>query len=183
MEQIFLVSSFLLWIVVVFNLVLTLALIRRVGKLAEQPDFEDIPILDVGSKAPDFSAETLDGQSVNLATYAQKSVAFVFVSPTCAPCIDKISMLNRICPLARLNGVEMVLVCLADKNETHNFSEKHSVQLPVLSAPRDSNPFMENYKVAGTPAYCFVDGEGRVQSSGFLDTKWEQLVYEWSSGV
>jgi len=183
MENFFLISSVLLWLVVIFNLVLTLALIRRFAKFAGPPDFVMTPPLEVGTQAPDFSAETVDGKLVNLATYARQALAFIFVSPTCGPCIDKIPMFHKIQPQARRSGIEMILVSLADKAETKAFVDKYSIQVPVLAAPRESNPFMESYKVPGTPFYCLMDKEGKVQSSGLLDLKWEEITQEWSVRV
>lgn len=181
MEQFFIISSVILWVISIFNLTLTFGLIRKVSKVTGIPDFEDVPTLDIGTQAPDFSAETLDGTSSNLATFAGQPTAFIFVSPTCTPCIEKIPTIHKIEPRAKRHGVNMVLVSLADKSETKAFMEKHSIKLPTLAAPMGSNPFAEDYKVAGTPFYYFIDEMGKVKSAGFLYSKWEKLVQEWNT--
>lgn len=90
MEFILVVSSVLLWIAVLFNLMLTIAIIRRGRARQSGFDMANVPTLEIGSQAPDFTAQTLDGKTVTLADYAGKPVVFVFISPTCRPCIDKL---------------------------------------------------------------------------------------------
>ena len=102
MEPILVVSSILLWLMVLFNLLLTVALIRRAA--AKQPGFatENVPTLEIGSQAPDFTAETLDGEAMTLDDYAGKSIALIFVSPTCKPCLNKLPELHELMNYMRL---------------------------------------------------------------------------------
>jgi peroxiredoxin len=137
--------------------------------------------LGIGTQAPDFTAETLDGQLVSSATYSRESVLFVFVSPTCDPCIEKIGMFNKLYFQAKQHGVNIILVCLASKGETQVFADKYSIEVPMLVAPPENNSFMKSYKAPGTPFYCFVSNEGKVQSTGLLDSNWDQLVQKWGA--
>lgn len=74
MSQVIAISSVLLWAVVVFNLLLTFALIRQRTTGTTKSD-----ILKAGQPAPDFSAETLLGETVTLSDYAGQEVAFLFI--------------------------------------------------------------------------------------------------------
>lgn len=179
MEPILMVSSILLWIAVLFNLLLTVALIRRGA--AKQPNFdlESVPTLEIGSHAPDFTAETLDGKTVTLADFVGRPVIFVFISPTCQPCIEKLSALHTRGQEVRQFGVELILVNAANNTQTEAFINEHQVTLPILIAPRESNPFMEDYKAAATPFYCFVDEQNRVQATGFFHSNWTNLINDW----
>lgn len=85
MESILIISSILLWVVVLLNLLLTLGLARRIRNAA----FPVMESLKIGQKAPDFSALTLQGKTVTLADYAGHAAAFVFVSPDCKPCREE----------------------------------------------------------------------------------------------
>lgn len=181
MEKLFLISSILLWIVVIFNLILTLGLIRRVRQITNAPDFGNFPSLKIGTPAPDFHAETVEGQSVNLAEYAHQSTAFIFVSTECTPCIENIPFFHRIEPQAKRHDIKIVLVVLASKSETQIFVEKHQITLPVLIAPKDDNDFSEKYMAVGTPFFCLIDKDGKVEATGFLDDKWDRLVQVWSN--
>lgn len=180
MEQILLISSILVWIIVVFNLMLTLALIRRVSKIPKEPNRENITTLSIGTQAPDFNAETLDGQAVSLATYTGKAAIFAFVSPSCGPCVDKIPMFKRVEPVAKGKGIELILVCSSGKDDAQILADKYAIKLPILFTPYDDKSFMESFKVPGTPFYCLVDRDGMVQATGLFDNAWEQLVQGWN---
>ncbi|GIK56281.1 MAG: hypothetical protein BroJett015_19440 [Chloroflexota bacterium] len=175
MEPIFVISSILLWIVVLFNLLLTIALIHRGSPKRTQ---SNVNTMKIGSLAPDFEAETLNGKTVTLTDYARKSVAFVFISPACPPCIESIPTLNTLGPHARRAGVELVLVNTTSKADAAAFVEEYDVKLPVLVAPQGTNRFVDDYKVNGTPFFCFIKNS-RVESAGFLDNKWAILSQQW----
>jgi peroxiredoxin len=181
MEQVLLISSLALWTLVVLNLLLTLALARRLNTRVSQTSdpFADIPKLELGQPAPDFAAETLNGSTASLASYAGRAVALIFISPTCSPCREKMPVFDALQPKAKRAGVEIVLVSDSDHAETKKFSDDFTSNLPILIAPRADNPFMENYKANGTPFYCLVADDGSVQSTGFLDGEWEKLTKNW----
>lgn len=102
MLSISVVNLVLLWIVVLLNLLLIIALIRRFNRISTQLSaFTDIDVgLEKGSQAPDFQAEMLTGETVTLADYARKAVSFIFISPHCSPCLEKIPTLNALAPKA-----------------------------------------------------------------------------------
>jgi len=185
MELVWVISSILLWILVLLNLLLTLALARRLNarlKVAQSDDpFANIPKLEIGQPAPDFSVETLDGTQASLASYVRQAVAFIFISPTCGPCREKMPTFNALQPKARRAGVEIVLVSDSDRTETKKFSDDFASSLPFLIAPRENNPFLSDYKAKGTPFYCLVTAQGDVQATGFLDDEWEALTKTWEA--
>ncbi|PIV27193.1 MAG: hypothetical protein COS37_03225, partial [Anaerolineae bacterium CG03_land_8_20_14_0_80_58_20] len=67
---------------------------------------------------------------------------------------------------ARQFGTELVLVSDADEEKTRPLIDGLADGLPVLVAPRDHNPFFTDYKAMGTPSYCLIDAQGRVQAAG-----------------
>ena len=178
MESMFIVNSILLWIVVLLNLLLTLALVRRVSSSPLKPA-DPLPI---GLDAPPFKAETPEGKLITLADFdVDKEVALVFVAPTCAPCLDKLPFLNKLYHPAGSAGVTLVLVSDADPEATRAFIAGNDVTVPVLIAPRRTNKFMETYKIMGTPMYCLLDRARKVKASGFLDSEWHELANSWTA--
>jgi len=171
METALIVSSFALWIFSLFNLLLTLALIRKVNNLhtVGLNNAMSEPTLEPGEHAPNFTAQTLDGRTTTLEDYRNRVVAFIFVSVLCKPCKEKLPSLKELQPKAKQLGVELVVVSLDDKEKTWEFLEKMNLNLSVLIAPISENSFMDDYKVRGTPFYCRINREGKVQSAGFLD--------------
>jgi peroxiredoxin len=161
MENILVVSTILLWSLMLFNILLTIGLARRIK--ARLPNLE---MLNVGQKAPDFTAWTLEGEPVTLTDYAGRTVAFVFMSPNCRPCREQLPEFMAAQAKARQNGVEVVVVSDADEAETALFIDEFDVQLPVLVAPRERSSFLVDFKVHGTPSYCAVDAQGKVLDAG-----------------
>ena len=174
-----------LWIVVLINLLLTIGLIRRLtqlSKVASGFDEEDVG-LEKGEQAPDFIAETLDGQVVGLADFTRKAISLVFVSPTCSPCIRKLSKLNALRPQAEQAGVELLLVSTdGDRDKMTALAKERNLTLPILFAPMDNNSFAEDYKALATPSFCSLSSEGRVNEAGAFGAKWEKVfVNSWAA--
>jgi peroxiredoxin len=160
METILVVSSILLWILTLFNILLTIGLGRRIS--ARLPKIE---FLKVGQTAPHFTAWKLDGKEMTLANYAGQAVTFVFISPHCRPCRDEIPNLEALYPKAQKHGVELALVSDAGWEETRAFANELGVQLPLLVAPRERTSFLRDYKALSTPSYCVVNAKGKVQAA------------------
>jgi peroxiredoxin len=161
MENILIISTILLWILMLCNILLTIGLARRIK--ARLPNLET---LKVGQKAPNFTAWTLEGKRVTLADYARRSVAFVFMSPNCQPCREQLPELIAAQAKARPNGIEVVIVSDAGEAETISFVSAVDAQLPVLIAPRERTSFLSDFKVHGMPSYCVVDAQGKVMNVG-----------------
>lgn len=182
LETVLLMSSIVLWLVVLGNLILTFALIRKVNTKSGRTS-QDFPDMgpEVGSKAPDFSAQTLEGETVTLATYAGRSAAFVFISTHCQPCRDILPEIEKLGPVAAQAGVEIALVSKDPPEATRTFIDDLQIHLPVLIAPSDSNPFTREYKANITPSYCLIDIQGKVQSAGHPQSpEWKALAESWS---
>lgn len=175
MDTVLVTSSLGLWIVVTFNLLLTIALIRE--RNARKPQS-----LKAGQRAPHFTAESLDGDRFTLSSYTGRAVAFLFVGAHCSACREALPRYNKLYPNALKAGVQLVLVSVDDIDETRAFVEESIVDVPVLIAPHGHNPFMKDYKIAGTPSYCLISAEGVVQSSGFAianSSEWKALTDSW----
>jgi peroxiredoxin len=180
MNEILVVSSILLWVVVALNLLLTLALVRRLNTLSEQSqqDARATSLDRSGSgpklkqPAPSFTAKTLQGDDVTLDTYAGGAVAFIFIGTHCAPCREALPSYEALAPSAARAGVKIVLVSINDTEPTRAFIDEAAVRLPVLVAPAPSNSFMMDYGFKGTPSYCLVDAQGIVQSAGYPSFDW-----------
>lgn len=193
MNETLIISTILVWIVVLFNLLVTLALVRRVNALngaqsksdSQRQSGSSGPGPKVGQPAPAFTAVTLQGEQVTLASYAGRSVAFIFFSTTCEPCREALPSYESALAKAERAGVDLVLVSTndsADSALTRAFVEENNIRLPVLVAPLRDNSFFKDYNFDATPSYCLVDERGIVQSAGYPSFKWGEwkaLVDSW----
>lgn len=185
MDQIVLMSTILLWVIVILNLFLTLAVIRtfntRTKKNASQ---SSVGGLEIGKLAPNFVAETLHGQEVTLATYAGRSIVLIFFGTNCPPCRESIPNYEAWGLKAKQSGISFVLVSVDNKQLTQAFVEEFTLGLTILVAPSSNNPFMRDYKIDGTPSYCMLDSNGIVESTGIPNlnvASWKKIINQWSN--
>lgn len=161
MEMILVVSSILLWVMVLLNMLWTLGLARRARSAHSVMDS-----LKIGQKVPAFSAPTLQGKTMTLTDYAERAAAFVFVLPHCEPCREELPHLRELSSKARDYGVELVLVSDEGEETTRPFVDGTMDDLTVLVAPRNHNRFFSDYKVPGTPSFYLLDAQGKVRATG-----------------
>ncbi|GHO91127.1 hypothetical protein KSF_011750 [Reticulibacter mediterranei] len=187
METVLVVSSVLLWLVVLCNLLLTLVLVRRVNTNGSKTNALATGGLDQNTPAPDFSAETLNGNRANLSTFtdAGKQVAFIFISTHCEPCREVLAMLKEQDTKAAVpSGTELVFVSGDEREPTEAMVEELQVDWPVLIAPRNTNSFFSDYKISATPSYCLINAQGEVQATGIASNQrkvWKAVVNTWTS--
>lgn len=186
METGLIVSSVLLWVVVLLNLLLTLALVRRVNAssgvnaagMAEAGP-------TIGEQAPAFSAQTLEGEPVTLESYTGRGRATVlfFISAGCRPCRELLATLGNLLPGARQTGTDLILVSSDEREQAQALLTEFHLDIPMLLAPRERNPFFADYKITGTPSYCVIDDDGTVQSTGHPLpglAAWKALTATWT---
>lgn len=162
-------NNVLLWVLVLLNMIITLALVQRVNKLNSMQAgnaVEEQPPLKAGEPAPEFEARTLNGEKVTLSDFLGKVTMFIFISSQCPVCGEKVVYVNSL--LAKQNlSFKPTFVCVDDMETARSFIRKLEVDVPVIVAPESSNPFKNDYNIIGTPSYCTIDENGKVKSSGF----------------
>lgn len=186
MESFLVISSVLLWVVVGFNLLLTLALVRRANNSikSETGEYDRVLLetLKSGDIAPPFLATTLEGVDVTLDTYAGQSIILIFVTSGCKSCKEKIPEIEKISSNALAAGIKFVFVCLDNMDTAIAYFNEFNTTSSVLVAPASSNSFATNYKIPGTPYFCLIDEQGIIQDAGFFDSKWYSRVLQWFGG-
>jgi len=142
-----------------------------------------VPIigLPAGQDAPPFVAQTLHGETVTHATYSGRAVMYLFISPS-NHCRRVIPMYAALAPKAAEAGVTLVFVSSTGIQATRPFVDELRISVSVLVAPRASNPFLRDYNISVTPAYCFVNEQGKIQSAGdptMRGGEWKTLAESW----
>ncbi len=176
----------LLSIVVVFNLFLTIALLRRLNRISGL-DSRLLPsgsvatpsdLLRPGDIAQEFNGETLEGENVRLSSLTNRESVLILMSPNCRPCRDIIPTLNDAYPIATEAGVNFLLVSLSTRDAAQAFAAEANIQVPVI-VPSSISTFSHDYKAFITPSYYLIGIDGRVKSGGLLDDAWNTLVETW----
>ncbi len=175
METSLVISSVLLWLIVLANVFLTLALIRRFNRTGQSVEVG----LKAGTAAPDFTAQTLQGVTKTLADYQERAIVLIFVSPTCQPCRERLPMLQKTAVEARADGVEFLLVSGGALEETRAWGQEADIQLPLLVATQNQNPFFKDYQITSTPTFCLLGVDGKVHGSNIVGGNledWKKLL-------
>lgn len=175
METVLLINSILLWLVVLFNLLITIRLIQIVTPNVWA---ENIPKLKKGQPAPSFDLETVNGLEVTLSSFKDRPILLIFFSLQCSACIQKLPEIQATGNLAEQIGMYLGLVIDINQSKARAFVREFEVTVPVFLASRE-NPVWSQYKVSGTPYYCLIDAQARVQETGTLDSQLEMLAKVW----
>ena len=166
MERLFLVSHIGLWVVVILQTLLILALFRYLGLLLNRLPAQGPPL---GKAAPRRDVADLNGRTHALGAPATRGQVLIFTSPTCPWC-EKLA--PDIPPFAAsLGGEHDLLLVLSESTadpDARAYAEKVGGGMR-LDVCRHSELF-ESYAVPGTPYGLFIDPEGIVRAKGTANT-------------
>jgi hypothetical protein len=130
---------------------------------------QQIPSIGLSEKqaAPSFAAQTLSGETVTLVNFSGHATLFLFLTPR--------AILTYAAQAAQLTvaGVALVVVSAAAPEVTRAWIGQLPSSVPILVAPRTSNPFLDDYHIFGTPAFCFVNEHSKVEASGLIGPNME----------
>ncbi|KAA3663980.1 MAG: TlpA family protein disulfide reductase [Chloroflexi bacterium] len=176
MGSIFIVSTILLWILVLLNLLLTFGIVRRVNlRSSNVPQWDD-ELLEAGATAPDFTVDTLSGESVSLAEYEGFRRILIFLSVGCTPCVEALPKIKDIALRIESSDGVLALIFSQSVEDVMSFADDHHLKLPIWTVPPSSS-FWQDYNVTGTPSFCVIDPQNKVVSSGFLGgVEWENIL-------
>lgn len=182
MNNLVLFSMAALWVIVIINFVITLALVRQTTNILRLAKINSSgttsSMLKLGDKAPEFNLLSLDGAEVSSKNYIGKPTVLVFVSPTCGPCKDRMAEFVSLYPHTLKADINFVVISLASLESTKDFATEFDDLLPILSLPQDTT-FVNDYNIAGTPTYYLINKDWRVESGGPLNDSWKNLTRQW----
>jgi peroxiredoxin len=119
--------------------------------------------LNVGDRAPGFSAPSLDGKSmVELSEFRGKVVYLDFWASWCAPCLTAIPEIEKMRGEFSSEDFQIIAVNLDQKpKKALRFLEKHPVGYPSASDPKGKLPGL--YGVETMPTSYLIDGDGVIR--------------------
>lgn len=137
-------------------------------EIDEQPLTQEVDLKNndwKGQKAPDFTLQTLDGESVKLSDLQGKKVILNFWATWCPPCKSEMPHFQDYYEeYAKEDNVEILAVNLTiqDKvKDVDSFVENYGLTFPVLLLDK---PGLNNtYKVISIPTTYMIDTNGVIQ--------------------
>lgn len=173
MDGAWLASYVALWIFVILEALLILALLRQTAILLIRVSSQSVPPLAeeglaVGSFAPPFTAESLAGETYTFPQDGGLPSLLAFISPTCKPCQELLPALNEMA-LERSGSIRILLLSTPGREVNLEFASRHRVEVPLL-VPL-AGDVVSRYQVTGTPFVYVVAPDGRILSKGFASSK------------
>jgi peroxiredoxin len=147
-----------------FLAALTILLIWRASVLetrlireSEEPALIDKP-------APDFSASTLDGQTVSLADFhGQKNVVVSFWASWCGPCKLEMPAMIKFYKANHNSSSDFEILAISideDTKDATDFAAAQKLNFPVLLDPKQR--VAKAYEVEGIPTLFVIDKNGKI---------------------
>jgi peroxiredoxin len=118
----------------------------------------------VNKPAPEFSATTLDGQTVSLADFrGKKKVVVSFWASWCGPCRLEMPALIQFYKKNHTASSDFELLAVSideDTKEATDFASAQKLNFPVLLDP--TQKVANAYNVDGIPTMFVIDKEGKI---------------------
>ena len=134
--------------------------------------------LATGTKAPDFTLNSLDGNQFSLADALSRGpVVLAFFKVSCPTCQYAFPFFERLYQAYARKGVTLVGISQNDAKETAAFAKQFGVTFPILLDDTHSYPVSNAYGLTNVPTLFWIapDGEIELTSVGWVKADFEQL--------
>lgn len=130
--------------------------------------------LPAGQTAPDFSAQTLNGETIRLSNYRGQALLLFFID-TNTLSRAHLPVYQAIAARAAGSRLNVLFLCHDRYPGAQALATDMHVTQPILVVPQEHKPVLKKYGLAQMPSYCLIDYEGKVRTSGIGS---RQLVIE-----
>jgi cytochrome c biogenesis protein CcmG, thiol:disulfide interchange protein DsbE len=133
----------------------------------------DPAVPETNAPAPDFSLETLSGETVSLSDFRGQVVLINYWATWCNPCRAEMPLLQRYADRYQKDLVVLAVNDGEPVDQVKSFVKELNLALPILLDP--SETVTQQYRIRGFPTTMFVDQDGKIryQHIGILNE--EQL--------
>jgi peroxiredoxin len=139
--------------------------------------------LDVGSRAPEYTAFDLNGDSVSLSSFHGDVVLLNLWATLCKPCLKEMPALQRLHEQLSPNGLRIVAVSVdappslsnplgQTGSEVGDFIKRFGLTFTVLRDP--SGRIQRVYQSAGLPSTYVIDRHGRIRRKVLGAAAWDE---------
>ena len=120
---------------------------------------QDIKVLEKGDKAPDFTAQLVNGETVKLSDYSDKIVLLNFWATWCPPCVGEMPAFERLKNDGDDDLVILCVNCMDDKATVDKFVQDNGYTFNI--AYDEDGSIEMYYPTEGIP-YTLVVNKGEV---------------------
>lgn len=166
MEGIWLISFLLQWILIGLLAFVVIGLMRQIGELRLRLGEGGDTGIAVGSKAPLFQGEGLNG-TVDLETFVGQRLVVIFVHPTCPPCKVLFASLNEDSEEYEKREVRLVIVSGGSLEQNREMVDGFKLSSPLVI--QQEHEISDLYGCSWTPFAFVVDADGSVSGKGVVN--------------
>ncbi|CAN5776759.1 TlpA disulfide reductase family protein [soil metagenome] len=121
----------------------------------------DQGLLEPGSKAPEFSAETVGGGGVSLSDGGSDATMLVFFASWCPHCQNEAPIISEM--EEEYENLRIIMAGIDDAQGDNPQKVREFVDEYDISSPAIYEPSLDSkYQVSGYPTVYFIDGKGEV---------------------
>jgi peroxiredoxin len=162
MTLVFYLSYGALWVVVIFQSLVLLGVVRNVFQLQRDgPAAAGGGALRVDRPMPEFSAVDLAGEPILSSAFAGRVTGLLFVGSDCETCALTLHDLDALQTKAEHN---LVVVCQGKHDQCAQLVEAYRIAVPVIAD--ESRRISELFGIATVPTAVIVDERGQIASTG-----------------
>ncbi len=122
---------------------------------------KDRSSIKVGSTAPDFVLETLDGGKVKLSDLRGKGVFLNFWGTWCKPCEKEMPYMEKAYKIFKDKNVEILAVNITESNlAVSTFVNERNLTFPILMDKK--NQVTQHYQIGPIPTTYLIDENGKI---------------------
>jgi peroxiredoxin len=163
LSAVFYLSYAALWVLVLFQTLVLLGLVR-IQDQSVRPSIGERPVIDgptVGRHIPSFAAIDLAGEPFDEQQLLGRDSALLFVSPDCATCTATLAEVEA---LGSKTHGNVVIVCRADAASCDQLSRSYGLSVPMIVD--EDLQVSTLFNVGVTPSAVLVGADGVVRDYG-----------------
>ncbi len=133
-------------------------------------------------KSPDFSLQSLDGETVTLSGLHGNVVVIDFWATWCNPCLKSFPSLHALVDRHRDRGVVLLLVSLdrtAKRSRDYLVENGYPTENVLWESVAASRAVKDLFGVVGIPRTLIIDRDGFIQYSGYPSKLTDADLLEW----
>ncbi|MFF5335749.1 TlpA family protein disulfide reductase [Streptomyces sp. NPDC013181] len=150
--------------VTVLNLLLTLAVIRRLRKHEEERRQNFVPLdsgPETGAPLPAFTAVTVGGEPVSAEALTGRQAALTFLSTDCSACVTAVKDLPEFARRTGMDAAQMLVVIAGDTADARRMAEPLA-GIATVVVEETGGPLSALYSIRATPTTVMTDPDGTV---------------------
>lgn len=171
-STIFYLSYGFLWLVVVGQVILIVALSRLVGQLNRRLPPAGARVIDpgpdLGAQVSGFEVVDLTGRRVSVTFPLERGLLILYVSPHCGTCTELLPAARRFFGEVSALADACLAMVTGSRQAQLEYAKRHALTERPVFAEED---LPSDLQLGGAPFALWIDREGQVCAKGMVNTR------------